>query len=301
MKLAFHILRSLIFFTAVYLTAFLVRFMHYMLQRHFLVAIVTVIAPVYMVLVTWPDIITNLNIIISIGHMKNYKQTKNVVQEYENAKALSAIKLINNMRLTWARHSRTTVSKLEKTISSAAVLTAGMPAPPRVLQRKASLVSAVEINSTKDKVHNEAKALFELFKGEDNKADADTLRKLLVAQGFSHYDIDQHIDKYWLLDFEHVLALLSDMTGHAECCGVVPVHTKEDIIMLVDAVFDEMDKDGNGSLKPREVILHLKEGKGAIDEDSILVLLSESDLDGDGEVDKEELTKLLISFSGSNE
>ena len=62
-----------------------------------------------------------------------------------------------------------------------------------------------------------------------------------------------------------------------------------------------MDKDGSGTLTPREVILHLKEGKGAIDEDSILVLLSESDLDGDGEVDKEELTKLLISFSGSNE
>lgn len=39
-------------------------------------------------------------------------------------------------------------------------------------------------------------------------------------------------------------------------------------------------------MKTTDVILHLMEGKGAVDEDSVVMLLSESDLDGDGEVDE---------------
>jgi Ca2+-binding EF-hand superfamily protein len=297
-----------IFFTAVYLTAFLVRYQHFLMERHWTLAIATLLAPVYMNLVTWPDIIRTLNMVTSIGLMKHYDVIGRVLQEIETQRIHSAIKLMNNMRLAWARHASQSgvsprggrVPPLTPKRSSGSKVDVSKKQGERLPIKRDQSAAMVELLEVKRGLEAKAKVLFRAFDTEGTGyLNAKQLSSLLLGYGFCKHDITEHVDKYWRLDFDHVLALMSDMESHTHA-GAVSAHDGDDVQELVATVFDLVDMDKSGSISLAELVRFLKEGMGAVDEDMLAVLLNEADVDGDGEVDKDELIKLLQTYTAES-
>jgi len=259
---AFHAVRSVVFFTAIYITAFLIRFSSFMIARHWIIVVVALLAPTYMFLVLFPQLLMHLNLVTSIGQMKNYHSIRHVLMVHQTAQLLSAIKLLDNMRLSMAKN----------------------------LKKSGKQSKLIPELSSDDR--EEAQLMFEAYDFDGSGTlDAGELTEMLTSLGYSSQDIKEHVDKTWNLDFDDTLVLLGDLSAGKTATS------QSDVKEIVDHVFSMVDTDASGRITSSELLNCLRKGGQQIDEKAIELTLQEADTDGDGEVDKKELATLLTRYT----
>lgn len=264
----YHILRQAMFFNSIYLAALIVRFAKYAWRLHPVTPFLLVVFPLTFVFFVCMKLLNEICVVTSIGMFRDQVALKDTLLKAKTAKIVHALRMMKQMRMSINSLMGAEINKLSRGAGFEGIRLEEL----REIFEKADTDNSGKLSGSEVR---------EMFVSRGMGADMSEDKRQLQLDS---------IDPSWEFSFEDFTSMVKDM-DQGKTAG-------NDIEALVECVFGMLDQDDTGSITVNEFMQMLC-GPDASDaeRESGMIILQEADTDGDGMVDKEELTALLTKYA----